>query len=69
VVVTYGRELPVARSNEFWVAVMAAKDIAAADKGGTSDPYVQIKVPGKKAKKLVLKTDALKKVCKHFLIF
>jgi len=62
VVVTYGRELPVALSNEFWVAVMAAKDIAAADKGGTSDPYVQIKVPGKKAKKLVLKTDALKKV-------
>jgi len=55
-VVTYGRDLPPILTESFFIGVIAASNLAGPEKGGNSDPYVQFWVPGKKAKRLVLKT-------------
>ncbi len=43
------------------LVVAGARDLAAADKGGTSDPFCVLQVEGKKFKKKI-KTGVVKKV-------
>jgi len=61
-VVTYGKDLPPVLTERFLAEVLAARGIEAANpKNGTSTPYVQIWIPGKKSQRLVLKTKDKKK--------
>lgn len=59
--IAYGTALPPP-CEMFIASVVAARGVLAADKSGTSDPYVQIKVPGKKTGKVALKTGVIEKV-------
>lgn len=57
----YGVPLPPAQE-QLIASVVSARGLRAADKHGTSDPYVIVKIPGKKSGKLVLKTHVVEKV-------